>query len=104
MNPAIASIVVAVVAVVGGIAGAGVSAWLNRDKDDADTAAKISAAWDPVFKRYDDDMARVTAKCDKCENELGNIKKAVRVWLRARDSGDESATEAAVAAARELVS
>lgn len=104
MNPAIATIVVAVVAALGGIAGAVVSAWLNRDKDDAEIAGKISAAWDPVFKRYDTELARVTDKCDKCESELGAIKKAVRVFLRAWDSHDEDATEAAVTAARELVS
>lgn len=103
MNPAIATIVVAVVAALGGIAGAVVSAWLNRDKDDAEIAGKISAAWDPVFKRYDTELARVTTKCDKCEHELGGIKKAVRAWLHAYDTHDEDAVTAAVAAARELV-
>ncbi|SDD57991.1 hypothetical protein SAMN04488581_2586 [Mycolicibacterium neoaurum] len=124
MNPAIATVVVAIVTVVGGLIGAGVSSWLNRDKDDADTAEKISAAWDPVFKRYDADMERVRDQCARCETKLQSTEErltasedrerryhaALRSLVRVLDLLPQTdsdsvnrARDEAIAAARELL-
>ncbi|OCB09212.1 hypothetical protein A5717_25900 [Mycolicibacterium porcinum] len=124
MNPAVATVVVAAVAVIGTIIGAMVSSWLNRDKDDADTSEKISAAWDPVFRRYDAELARMDAKCSHCETRLEDTEKrltaqeeetrqaraetrksnaVLRKLVRALDTGDQVAHDEAIAQARELV-
>lgn len=78
MNVAVATVVAAVVGVIGVTVGAIVSAWLNKDRDDADTAEKISAAWDPVFKRYDADMERISRECAKCEEKLTVTEERLR--------------------------
>lgn len=123
INPAVATVIAAVVGVGGLIVGALISAWLNRDKDDVDMAAKISEAWDPVFKRYDVDIARLKDRCDECKTELGDtkaelretkrelretkaeltqMKGVVRATVRAFDSADPDAVQNAIDKAREL--
>lgn len=103
MNPAIATVVVAVVAVIGAIIGSVISSWLNRDKDDADIAEKVSKAWDPVFARMDKDIQRLDAKCSKCESELDQWKRIIRAAVRAHDVGDTSALVAALSTARDML-
>lgn len=80
MSTAVASIVVAVVGVIGAVVGAAVSAWLNRDRDDADIAEKVSKAWDPVFDRMDKDLERLGAKCDKCETALTKMRSDFKAF------------------------
>ena len=41
--------------------------------------------------------------CTECRQELAQVKKALRATVRALDSDDPAALEAAIAAARELV-
>jgi hypothetical protein len=74
MSGATLTIIVAVVGVVGTIIGAAVSAWLNRDKDDADVATKVSQAWGPVFERQDVEMKRLDERCNKCETVVSLLR------------------------------
>lgn len=103
MNPAIATIVVAVVAVFGAVVGAVVSAWLNKDKDDATVADQVSKAWTPLVSELRTEVAETKRECVDCRKELGLVKKALRATVRALDSDDPEAIKTAIEAARELV-
>ncbi|AII28316.1 hypothetical protein PBI_YUNGJAMAL_77 [Mycobacterium phage YungJamal] len=79
VTPAVATIIVAVVTVLGGVVGAIVSYWLNRNNNSADTAEKISRAWVPVFTQYDTALEQVQKQCDACRKELNEAAERWRV-------------------------
>lgn len=70
MNAAVATVIAAAVGVIGAIIGALINAAFARGGQRADIADKISDAWDPVFQRYDRDMANLDAKCTRCTEAL----------------------------------
>lgn len=82
ITPAVATIIVAVVTVLGGCVGAVVSFWLNRHNNSADTAEKISRAWVPVFTQYDQALEHVQKQCSACQTKLEESDKR---WRQAEE-------------------
>lgn len=82
ITPAVATIIVAVVTVLGGCVGAIVSFWLNRHNNSADTAEKISRAWVPVFTQYDTALEQVQKQCSDCKTKL---EESDRRWRAAEE-------------------
>lgn len=124
MNPAVATVIVAAIVAVSGIIGAALSAWLSKDRDEADITAKITDASEKVLERMDREVSRLDAKCSKCETDLidarARMEDAIREahaartetrqsnavlrrLVRALDDDDPAARAEAIASARELV-
>jgi len=103
MNAAVIAVLGSGTGAVGAIVVAALSSWLNRKKDDAAIAKQVSEAWTPLVAELRGEVAETRRECGECRSELANVKKVLRAWVRASDSGNSNAIDEAVAAARDIV-
>lgn len=99
MNPAVATVLGAVVGGMVALVVALVNAWFGRQGRRADFADKITTASDKILDRLDKEIEKVEKRCSRCEQDLEVFKIAVRRWIRVETSGDP----VAIAAAKEAV-
>jgi hypothetical protein len=78
-----ATVIAAAVGAIGIILGAIISAWLNRDKDDAAVADQVSKAWTPLVSELRIEVQDTRRECSECRTELVKVKKALRAVIRA---------------------
>lgn len=116
MNPAIATVIGAVMGGAVAIIVAVINSTVGRGGRRADIADKVSQAWDPVFDRMDKDLERVSKQCEKCENRLAvtqralaemetefrRTKSTLRALIRVLDENDPAQIAVAIAAARDM--
>ena len=116
MNPAVATVIGALVG--GGVAMvvAIINTVAGRGGRRADIADKVTEAWERTSERLDKDLAKIEAKCEKCEMRLAatqrtleqietdsrRTKAALRALIRVLDSDDQAALREAIDAARAL--
>ncbi len=116
MNPAVATVISACVGGLVVLIGAVINAAIGRGGRRADIADKITESSDRIMTRMDREIAKVEAKCDKCETRLAatqrsledmevefrRTKSALRALIRVLDENDPAQIQLAVDAAREL--
>lgn len=119
MNLTVSAFAVVVTAVfgAGSLTVAILNAVVGRGGRRADIADKVTEAWERTSERLDKDLAKIEAKCEKCETRLSvterhleealddarRVKAVLRALVRVLDANDPTQVDAAVTAARELI-
>ncbi|TRW85561.1 hypothetical protein FK535_09195 [Mycolicibacterium sp. 018/SC-01/001] len=102
MNPAVATVIGALVGGGFAVVVAIVNAAVGRDGRRADIADKVSQAWDPVFDQINTQVSDLKKECKDCRSELNAVKRALRLVIRAaivhapRDPAVDEAINAAL--------